>query len=383
MPFRHLNQPRRADQASARATSRLLAAAACALASSLCAAAAPSTAPVELFPLGGAPGVNNYRIPAIVRCADGVLLAFAEARSAPSDCDPKWVVYRRSADNGTTWSPVAELYRPSGAGETAGNPAVVFDAVRNQVLVIVAQGDAQHCNPTLFTLVFTSVDSGLTFSAPRNISAQIAPWAGTLPGPGTAAQVPPGAARFGGRIAVPAHNGAYAQDVVYYSDDGGVTWTVGATQLPKMDEAVVAVLSNGSLILNMRNDHLSSCDCRALSISDDGGATFSLPVSFDAALISPVCQASLVSIEGALFFSNPASKSARVATTIRRSDDDGASWRAQVFVAEPGRSAGYSCLAAGAATTVDPASGRAYGSILYEDAASGISFRLFPLDLAP
>ena len=340
----------------------------------------PSTAPVELFPLGSEPGVNNFRIPALVRCAaDGVLLAFAEARSAASDCEPKWVVYRRSTDNGTSWSASAVLYKPAGA--TAGNPAVVYDAVRGQVLVVVAQGDAQHCNPTLWTLVFTSADSGLTFSAPRNISGQIAPWAGTLPGPGTAAQVPPGAPRFGGRIVVPAHNGAYAQDVVYHSDDGGETWTVGATQLPKMDEAVIAVLGNGSLLLNMRNDHANACDCRAVSRSDDGGASFSLPVGYDATLISPVCQASLVTIEGALFFSNPASTKARVNTTIRRSDDDGASWHAQTFVAEPGASAGYSCLAAGGATAVD-GSGRGYGSILYEDAKAGISFRLFPLDLA-
>jgi sialidase-1 len=343
---------------------------------------APLT-PVELFPRGSSPGVNNFRIPALVRCAgDGVLLAFAEARSAPSDCAPKWVVYRRSADNGTTWSPAAVLYRPSGAGETAGNPAVVYDAARGRVVVIVAQGDAAHCNPTLYTLVFTSADSGLSFSAPRNISAQIAPWAGTLPGPGTAAQIPPGAARFGGRIVVPAHNGAYAQDVVYFSDDGGETWTVGATQLPKMDEAVIAVQRNGSLLLNMRNAHDNACDCRAVSRSDDGGASFSLPVVYDAALISPVCQASLVEIAGALYFSNPASTRARVNTTIRRSDDDGATWRAQTFVAEPGASAGYSCMAAGDATFVD-AEGRQFGSILYEDAAAGISFRLFPLDLAP
>ena len=343
---------------------------------------APLT-PVELVPRGSSPGVNNFRLPALVRCAgDGVLLAFAEARSAPSDCAPKWVVYRRSADNGTTWSPAAVLYRPSGAGETAGNPAVVYDAARGRVVVIVAQGDAAHCNPTLYTLVFTSADSGLSFSAPRNISAQIAPWAGTLPGPGTAAQIPPGAARFGGRIVVPAHNGAYAQDVVYFSDDGGETWTVGATQLPKMDEAVIAVQRNGSLLLNMRNAHDNACDCRAVSRSDDGGASFTLPVAYDAALISPVCQASLVEIAGALYFSNPASTRARVNTTIRRSDDDGATWRAQTFVAEPGASAGYSCMAAGDATFVD-AAGRQFGSILYEDAAAGISFRLFPLDLAP
>ena len=186
-----------------------------------------------------------------------------------------------------------------------------------------------------------------------------------------------------------AHLGAYVTDVVYYSDDGGATWTVGGARLNKMDEAVVAALGDGSLLLNMRNDHLTACKCRAVARSTDGGASFS-SVSFDSTLVSPVCQASMAVVGTAqsLFFSNPASTSGRFNITVRRSDDGGASWRPQTFLANAGQSAGYSCLAAGGATAVDAASGREFGSILYESmGASGsvasVSFRLFPLDLAP
>ena len=53
-------------------------------------------------------------------------------------------------------------------------------------------------------------------------------------------------------------------------------------------------LPDGSILLNMRNEHLTSCDCRATSISYDGGETFA-PIVFDPVLISPVCQASIMS----------------------------------------------------------------------------------------
>ena len=346
----------------------------------------PSTKPIDLF-VAGDDGVSNYRIPSLLRTPRGTLLAVAEARSAESDCKDKWLVLRRSEDNGTTWSPASILFKPQGAGQTGGNAVAVYDVVRGTAMIIFAIGDAAHCNPTLWTLVTTSADEGLTWSNPTNISAQLGEWAGTLPGPGTAAQVPAGLPHAG-RILVPAHNGAYANDVVYYSDDGGVTWGVGDTKLPKMDEAVLAVLNDGTVLLNMRNNHLSSCKCRAVSRSTDGGMSFSA-ISYDATLISPVCQASMVTVGDALFFSNPASTSERVNITIRRSDDGGKSWLPQTYLVNMGAaSAGYSCLASGDATVVDHTTGRTYGAILYESmgasgAVASISFRLFPLDLRP
>ena len=74
---------------------------------------------------------------------------------------------------------------------------------------------------------------------------------------------------------------------MWYSDDGGETYTLSEAVLEKMDEAQLVELSDGRVMANMRNDHLTSCDCRAVAISTDGGKTFG-DISYDPALISPV-----------------------------------------------------------------------------------------------
>ena len=76
-------------------------------------------------------------------------------------------------------------------------------------------------------------------------------------------------------------------DVVWYSDDGGITYTLSETVLKKMDEAQLVELSDGRVMANMRNDHLTSCDCRAVAISTDAGKSFG-NITYDPALISPV-----------------------------------------------------------------------------------------------
>ena len=77
-------------------------------------------------------------------------------------------------------------------------------------------------------------------------------------------------------------------DLVWYSDDSGATYTVSETVLPKMDEAQLVELSDGRVMANMRNNHLTSCDCRAVAISSDGGKTFG-NITYGPTLISPVC----------------------------------------------------------------------------------------------
>lgn len=64
-------------------------------------------------------------------------------------------------------------------------------------------------------------------------------------------------------------------------------------------------LPNGSVMLNMRHT-ASKTVGRAIAVSHDNGASFG-PISYDKSLISPVCQASLVTIAGVSYFSNPES----------------------------------------------------------------------------
>jgi len=74
---------------------------------------------------------------------------------------------------------------------------------------------------------------------------------------------------------------------VWYSDDGGKSYQLSETMLKQMDEAQLVELRGGSVMANMRNDHLSPCECRAIATSNNGGKSFG-SISFDSTLISPV-----------------------------------------------------------------------------------------------
>ena len=77
------------------------------------------------------------------------------------------------------------------------------------------------------------------------------PASGSLPGPGTALQLTAGDHK--GRLLVPSHHSAYVHDFVSYSDDDGKTWQTITQVFPKMDEAALTQLPNGSVLLNMRH----------------------------------------------------------------------------------------------------------------------------------
>merc|ERR1740139_944046 len=126
---------------------------------------------------------------------------------------------------------------------------------------------------------------------------------------------------------------------------GGESWRTVAKTFAEMDEAALTQLPNGSVLLNMRHRQSPSLG-RAVAVSRDGGATFG-PLSYDAALVSPVCQASVVSFDNATYFSNPASNTSRRHLSIRKSTDSAGSWSSQLLV-EAGASGGYSCLVKGA-----------------------------------
>jgi sialidase-1 len=109
--------------------------------------------------------------------------------------------------------------------------------------------------------------------------------------------------------------------------------------------------------------------------SRDGGTTWS-PLEFDAALIEPVCQASLIAVprpgrpaEVLLVFANPASTTARRALTVRVSGDGGKTWPATIPV-EAGTSA-YSCLA--------PLPGGRVGLLYERGKPTHITFTVLPV----
>ncbi len=87
--------------------------------------------------VSGIDGYHTYRIPAIETAPDGSLLAFAEARKY-SAADPGsekqeiHLVFKRSTDNGVTWSRMKIIEDP---GElcSAANPATLVDHSNSRV----------------------------------------------------------------------------------------------------------------------------------------------------------------------------------------------------------------------------------------------------------
>lgn len=162
----------------------------------------------------------------------------------------------------------------------------------------------------------------------------------------------------------------YQRDYVMYSDDEGASWTTISQTFPKMDEAQMTQLPNGSVLLNMRHQTSPQVG-RGIAVSNDNGLTFG-PTQFDKALVSPVCQASIVTFGNTTYFSNPASTRGRQDISVKRSTDNAVTWSSNYLV-EAAPSAGYSCLVKG--TVGDDE----HGGILFESVNATIAFARFPV----
>jgi len=308
-------------------------------------------------------GFTSVRIPALVALGGGKLLAFAVGRTQVSDWSESKILMRRSEDMGLTWSParvVAEM-----AGSVVDNPVPIVDKER-ACIHLLYQTDYKRCFYT------KSTDGGETFAPPADITAtfeQYRPrysWTVIAPGPGHSIVL------RSGRLLVPvwmaagigkAHRPSCIATI--YSDDGGATWQPGEIVhdnddfLPNPSETVAVELSDGRVMLNIRNE--SSRYRRAVAYSPDG-ATRWTPVEFADALYEPICCAGLVRMgpdegadAGVLVFTNPAGKPGEVPRsgkgmprtnlTVRLSYDEGRTWPFSRSI-EP-ELAGYSDVAAG------------------------------------
>lgn len=308
----------------------------------------------------GTEGFKNFRIPAIISLPNGDLLAFCEGRvKGAADFGDVNIVMKRSRDNGVTWSSINTIVDYDTL--QSGNPAPVLDLTdpefpEGRIFLFFNTGnnhenEIRQGNGLREVWFVTSTDNGVTWSNPVNITRMVhrlkqpnvnpeynfeQDWRTTANTPGHALQLTAG--KFKGRIYVAAnHSEGVPEEKFrdyfahgYYSDDHGRTFRLSDNvDVPGSNESTAAELSDGSLMLNSRNQS-GDIRSRIVSISMDGGATWDTTY-FDTNLPDPVCQGSLLSfksIDGKTYivFSNPADPSRRNNLTLRISSDDGRTW---------------------------------------------------------
>lgn len=292
----------------------------------------------------GKNGYHTYRIPAIVQTRKGALLAFCEGRvKGGGDSGNIDIIMRRSTDGGKNWADQQVIWDDK--GNSCGNPAPVVDVDTGTVWLLMTwnRGEdherliiSQTSKDTRRVYLSKSDDEGVSWSEPKEITDDVKKkdWTWYATGPCHGIQLRQG--KHKGRLMIPcdhieAKTRHYYSHVIY-SDDHGKTWKLGGTTPShKVNECAVVELSDGRLILNMRNYDRSK-KTRQVAFSDDGGMTWK-DQRHDEALIEPVCQASLLSVyppddeaKPYLFFSNPASQKGRTGMTVRVSHDDGKTW---------------------------------------------------------
>lgn len=285
-----------------------------------------------LFNGGNESIYHSFRIPSIVRTKNGTLIAFAEGRRwSPSDWGDINLVFKRSFDNGNTWTALGEVVG-SGNG-TWGNPTAVYDwnkGTNGRVWLFMSWNDGDKTSWSDIKAwgdrrVFASYsdDHGATWSTPQDMSATLLPSGYTWDamGPGIGIQTMQGSTA--GRLIIP----AYGRNI--YSDNNGTTWQYqpipGGT-----DEGTIVERMDGTLLRNDRpgTTEWNAAKRRRKSIGSIPG-TFSA-WSVDSTLNDPKCEGSIIRYNTdaphRIIFLNPNHTSKRCNMTVRISYDDGATW---------------------------------------------------------
>ena len=227
----------------------------------------------------------------LVRSPNGSLLAFFSGMLSCADGSPQSaMMIRTSADNGTIWSTVRTIHNFT---TVSGYAAPIVDRINGAVLLYFNVLFSQ-------TWLLRSTDDGATWSQPVNITAAVGPLA-----LGTGIQL------SSGRLALSPHA---ESNFALISDDGGTTWKHG-TSVPFNgsglasggESQLVDNPANGpdALVMQIRVEGPDGDRHHALSESDDGGDTWSVPVLVSA-LMGPTCEGSIARwSNGTLLLSAP------------------------------------------------------------------------------
>ena len=317
---------------------------------------------------------HTFRIPAMVATNKGTLLGvydmrYTSSRDLQGDMD---IGLSRSTDGGNNWARPVSIMDMKKYGDLpedqngCSDPNILVDRTTGEIFVSAVwthgkpgthqwRGKGSEpgysINKSSQFMIVRSIDDGLTWSTPENWTKKLKDpkWHLFAPAPGN------GITLSNGTLVMPTQG----RDAVgrpfsnlMWSEDHGKNWTLSEHARDNTTECAVVELSNGSLMLNMRDNRnrsdKSKTNGRAVSVTRDMGTSWTVHSSDHGALPEPVCMASLISHDlpdgrRALFFSNPNSKQRREKMTVRMSLDGGQTWPRSILLDQKGGA--YSSLA--------------------------------------
>jgi hypothetical protein len=311
------------------------------------------------------------------RGGNGTLIALTLARgscttgrnqSSPAEVPIIW----RSENGGVSWGPSILPFGQPKLGDRWLPMQQVYDTRTARMLLTLGNGTqpiphASTCE-SHGVVQLSSIDRGLHWSSKvENISSLLLGETSCLaPTGGIGLQLREGSPWAAGRILWAMAQNAYQGDVIVWSDDGGQSYNHSDTLHSKgLDEWQMVELNNHSTFAIIRNcanasGNLDGCHMldtreiqtagkhlKAVSLSTDGGNTFSKPW-LHPDLVTPICNSAIINYDSSILFSGPYSESTRHNLTVLASSDGGNTFSKRLVLV-PG-SAGYSSIACGFAT---------------------------------
>lgn len=320
-------------------------------------------------------GVHTYRIPAMTTSTKGTLLVVYDmrrrkGRDLQEDID---IGLSRSSDGGQTWDPVRVIMD---MGEYGGlpqelngcsDPGIIVDQQTGEIFCFALWmngkpekhqwvGDGSEpgfdIGKTAQFMMVRSKDDGRTWTKPENMTRRLKDesWWLLAPSPQSGICLPDGT------LAMPVQGRTGSEKLETFatlmiSHDHGETWAIGRPGYTGGNECQAALLDDGSIMLNVRNDRERF---RAVVVTKDLGQTWTPHETNRNTLIEPNCNGSLLRIDfdcagekkHALLFVNPHTQKGRLNHTIQVSFDDGKTWPdSHHMLLDDGLGAGYPSLA--------------------------------------
>jgi sialidase-1 len=341
-------------------------------------------------------GVHTYRIPALTTSAKGALLAVydmrrREGRDLQEDID---IGLSRSIDGGQTWEEPRVIMDMGTFGglpqelNGCSDPGIIVDRQTGEIFCFAlwmhgkpgkhqwvddgSEPGFEIGKAAQFMMV-RSTDDGLTWTPPENMTRALKQESWWLFAPSPQA----GISLADGTLVMPVQ-GRTGRDplatfaTVMVSRDHGRSWQVGKPGYSGGNECQAAELSDGSIMLNIRNDHERY---RAVVVTKDLGQSWQDHPTSRTALIEPNCNGSLLRFvrrndqgdRSLLLFANPRSQQGRTHHTVQVSFDDGRTWPdSHHWLLDEGRGAGYPSM-----TQID----NDHVGIVYEGSQSHLVFQ--------